>query len=87
MPELVAVVASQLAALLLELLLVDMDCNCTRTYFEVHTCVASSPHIRKKNLFHKLIRVIKMFNEKNFHGSVLSMKYFNVKLILNYGIM
>ena len=34
-------------ALLFELLLVDMVCNCTRTGFEVRTCTASSPHVRK----------------------------------------
>ena len=28
--------------------LVDMDCNCTSTGFEVHACTASSPHVRKK---------------------------------------
>ena len=53
-----------------------MDHNCTRTGSEVCACTVSSPHIRKKNPFHKLIRVIQMFNEKNIHGSVPSTKYF-----------
>ena len=30
------------------LLLVDMDCNCTRTGFEVYTCAASLPCRREK---------------------------------------
>ena len=42
----VAVVASY-HALLFELFSVDMDCNCTRTGYEVHGSAASLPHIRK----------------------------------------
>ena len=37
-----------------------------RTGFEVHACTASSPHVRKKNPFHKLIRVIGIFMRKSF---------------------
>ena len=53
-----------------------MDCNYTRIGFKVCACTVSLPLVRKKNLFHKLISVIQMFNEKNFCGSVTSMKYF-----------
>ena len=53
-------------ALLFELLLIDMHHNYTRTDFEVCACTASSPHVRKKNSFHKLIRVIRIFTRKSF---------------------
>ena len=49
-------------ALSFKLLLVD----CMRTGFEVHACTASSPYVRKKNLFHKLIYVIRIFIGKIF---------------------
>ena len=58
--------SSSYHVLLFKLLLVDIDYNCMRTGFEVCACTVSSPHIRKKNLFHKLIRVIQMFAR---HGS------------------
>ena len=71
----IVVVVASYHALLFELLLADIDHNCMRTGFEVCACIASSPHVRKKNLFHKLI------HEKKFRGSVPSTKYF---LTLNY---
>ena len=56
---------------------IDKHHNCTRTGFEVHACTASSPQVRKKNLFHKLICACDMnFHEKNFCGSVPPTKHF-----------
>ena len=37
--------------MLFELLLVDMNHNCTRTGFEVRACTASLPHASKKEKF------------------------------------
>ena len=55
-------------------------CGGTRTDFEVHACTASSPHI-KKNSFHKLIRVIRIFMRKflrfnAIHEILLTLNYF-----------
>ena len=61
-------------ALLFELVLVDMDYNCTRTGLEVCTCMASLPHVRKKNSFHKLIRMIKQF--RTIHEILLTSNNF-----------
>ena len=67
-------VASSYDALLFELSLIDMHCNSTRTGLglEVCACTASPPYVRKKNLFHKLIRMIRIFMLKIF----VAMKYF-----------
>ena len=54
----------------------NMDRKCTRTGFEVGACMASSPYIRKKNLFHKLISCDTNVYEKYFRGSVPSTEYF-----------
>ena len=56
-PLLVAVVAIY-HVLSFKLLSVDKDYNCMRKGFEIHACQASLPHVRKKDLFHKLICVI-----------------------------
>ena len=63
-------------ALLLKLLLLDMDHNCTTTGFEVRTCTVTSPSHKKE----KFISLIEMCDtnvyEKNFPSSVTSTKYF-----------
>ena len=57
--------------LLLELLLIDMHQNCTRTGYEVHACIASLSHLRMKILFHKLKSVIRFFMRKTSMFSVI----------------
>ena len=68
--QLVAVVASYIVsyhALLFELLLIDIHHNSTRTGLKyVPVQLVSSPHVRKKNSFHKLIGVIIIFTLKIF---------------------
>ena len=61
-------------ALLFELLLIDTHRNSTRTGLglEVRACTASPPYVRKKSLFHKLIRMIRIIMLKIF----VAMKYF-----------
>ena len=66
-------------ALLFDLLLVDMHCNCTRAGFEIHACTTSSPHIRKKNSFRKLMR--KIFVVQCYPQNIV-----NIKLFPNYGM-
>ena len=68
-------------ALLFELLLVDVDRNCTRTGFEVCAYIVSLPHIRQKILFHELICMIQIFMKKFswfsvIHEMFLSLNYF-----------
>ena len=82
-----AVVATSYHTLLFEHLLVDMDCSCTRTGYEVCTCLYSviSSH-KKKNLFYKLICVIQMFMRKLFvvqyhPRSILISTYFQTTII------
>ena len=73
--RLVAVVASYIVsyhALLFELLLIDIHHNSTRTGLKyVPVQLVSSPHVRKKNSFHKLIGMIIIFTF-NFCGLVPS---------------
>ena len=77
----IVVVVASYHALLFKLLLVDDDHNCTRIGFEVRAYIASSPHVRKKNSFHKLI------HEKKFRGSWISAIHkilFNIELFPKY---
>ena len=60
-----------------------MHRNCTRADFEVCACTASSPHIRKKNSFHKLIHAIM---RKIFVVQCHPRNIFNIELFLNYSI-
>ena len=46
---------------------------------------ASLPHIRKKNSFHKLIRVIRIFMLKIFVVQCHPRNIFNIELFPNYG--
>ena len=66
--------------MLFELLLVDMDCSCMRTGFEVHACTVSLPHIRKKNLFLKLICVIQICMREIFVGQYHPQYIINLEL-------
>ena len=70
--------------LLFELLLIDTHCNCMRIGFEVRACTASSPHVRKKNSFHKLICVIRIFMRKTFVLQCHPQNVFNIELFPNY---
>ena len=63
-----------------------MHCNCTRTGFEVRVCTASSLDVRKKNSFHKLISVIRIFIRKFFLVQYHPQNIFNIELFLNHGI-
>ena len=72
---------------LFELLLIDMHCNYMRTGLKVHDCTASSPHIRKKKLFHKLIHVIRIFVRKIFVVQCHPRNIFNIELFPNYSII
>ena len=69
-------------ALLFELLLVDVDHNCTRTGFEVCACTVPLPHdhIGQKILFHELICLIQIFMKKFSWFSVIHEMF----LTLNY---
>ena len=63
------------------LLLVGMDCNCMRTSSEQRTYTASPPHIRKKNLFHRIIRMMQIFMREvfmvqNHPQNILTLNYF-----------
>ena len=62
-----------------------MHCNCTRTDFEVRPCTMSLPHIRKKNSFHNLISVIRIFMRKFFMVQCHPRNIFNIELFLDYG--
>ena len=74
-------------ALLFELLLIDMYHNSTRIGLKyVRACTASLPHVRKKNLFHKLLRVIRIFMLKIFMVQCHPRNIFNIELFPNYGI-
>ena len=64
-----------------------MHHNCTRTGFEVHTCTASSPNVRKKYSFLKLIHVIRIIMRKFFVVQCHPRNTFNIKLFLNYYIV
>ena len=68
--QLVVIVASYIVsyhALLFELLLIDIHHNSTRTGLKfMPVQLVSSPHVRKKNSFHKLIDVIIIFTLKVF---------------------
>ena len=69
--------SSSYHGLLFNLLSVHMDYNCTRTGFEIHACIVLTSHIRKKNSFHKLIRVIQIFMRKLFMVQYyISTKYY-----------
>ena len=52
--------------------------------FEVRACTASLPHIKKKNSFHKLIHVIRIFMLKIFVIQCCPRNNFNIKLFPNY---
>ena len=69
--------------LLFKLLLIAMHCNCARTGFEVRACTAPSPHIRKKNLFHKFIRVTreKFSWFSTIHEIFLTSNYFRTAVV------
>ena len=82
----IVVVVASYHALLFELLLVNNDHNCTRTGFEVRACTVSSPHVRKKNSFHKLICVMQMFMRKNFMAQCHPQSIFNIELFSKYCI-
>ena len=82
----VAIVLVHYHALLFKLLLLDMDCNCMRTGFEVHACTVSSPNVKQKSLFHKLIRVTRIFMRKNFVLQCHPQSILNIELFPNYGI-
>ena len=61
--------------------IMNIDCSCTRIGSEVHTCTASSPHISKKNWFHKLICMIQIVIRKiswfsTIHKIFLTLNYF-----------
>ena len=63
-----------------------MHCNCTRTGFEVRVCTVSSLDVRKKNSFHKLISVIRIFMRKIFLVQYHPQNIFNIEVFLNHGI-
>ena len=60
-----------------------MHCNCARTGFEIRACTASSPHITKKNLFHKLICVIreKFSWFSTIHEIFITSNYFRTTIV------
>ena len=64
-----------------------MHHNCT-TDFEVRACTVSSPHVRKKNSFHKLSCVIRIFIRKIFKVQYQChpRNIFNIELFPNYGM-
>ena len=74
-------------ALLFELLLIDMYQNCTRTGFQLRACTASSPQVRKKYSFHKLIRVIRIFMRNFFVVHCHPRNICNIELFPNYGML
>ena len=81
----------QLYALLLELLLVDMDCNCMRTGFKVCMSLYSIiTSCRKENLFHKLIYVIQNFTRKIFmvqyYPQNFNIEFFQTTVVLIFSI-
>ena len=63
-----------------------MHHNSMRTGFEVCACTVSSPHVRKKNMFHKLICVIRIFMRKISVVQCHPQNNFNIELFPNYGI-
>ena len=69
-----------------QLLLIGIHRNCTRTGFDVRACTVSLPHVRKKNSFHKLICVIRIFMRNILMVQCHLRNIFNIKLFLNYGI-
>ena len=74
-------------AMLFKLLVIALHQNCTIAGFEVCACTALSPYVLgKKNLFHKLIHVTKIFMRKCFMVQCHSQNIFNIKLFPNYGI-
>ena len=57
-----------------------------RNRFEVHACTVSTPHVRMKKLFHKLICVIKIFMRKfswfsAIHEVFLTSNYFRTTVV------
>ena len=64
-----------------------MHSSCIRTGFKICASRALSPHIRKKNSFHKLIRVIRIFIRKvlwlsAIHEIFLTSNYFQTTVPL-----
>ena len=71
--------------LCVKLLLIDMHCNSTREGLGLK--YVPVPHVIKKNLFHKLIRVIRIFMLKIFVVQCHPQNIFNIELFPNYGIL
>ena len=63
--------------MLFDLLLIDMHCNYTRTGCEVHACIASSHHVRKK-----LVNLCKRIFMVQCHPQNI----FNIQLFPKYSI-
>ena len=53
----------------------------------MRACTAPLPHVRKKNLLHKLIHMIEIFTRKMFVVHHYPRNIFNIELFPNYSIL